>query len=80
MHASFAKKKKLEVINSNSLSLRPDSLVHSILKLDIVFVRHISRYFINLTGQEFPLKTNGELVEILKTLNGSNVVMGNSAQ
>ena len=34
-------------------------------------------YFINLTGQEFPLKTNWELVRILKALNGSNVISGN---
>ncbi|CAG5133381.1 unnamed protein product, partial [Candidula unifasciata] len=32
------------------------------------------RYFINLTGQEFPLKTNLQLVRILKALNGANVV------
>ena len=32
------------------------------------------KYFINLTGQEFPLKTNWELVQILKALNGTNIV------
>ncbi|CAL1539265.1 unnamed protein product, partial [Lymnaea stagnalis] len=32
------------------------------------------KYFINLTGQEFPLKTNLQIVKILKALNGSNVV------
>lgn len=32
------------------------------------------KYFINLTGQEFPLKTNLQLVQILKALKGSNVV------
>ncbi|XP_053400630.1 N-acetyllactosaminide beta-1,6-N-acetylglucosaminyl-transferase-like [Mercenaria mercenaria] len=32
------------------------------------------KYFINLTGQEFPLKTNYELVQILKAYNGSNDV------
>lgn len=32
------------------------------------------KYFINLTGQEFPLKTNYELVKILKVYNGSNDV------
>ena len=32
------------------------------------------KYFINLTGQEFPLKTNYELVKILKAYNGSNDV------
>ncbi|XP_059145298.1 beta-1,3-galactosyl-O-glycosyl-glycoprotein beta-1,6-N-acetylglucosaminyltransferase-like [Physella acuta] len=34
------------------------------------------RYFINLTGQEFPLRTNYELVKILRALNGSNDVTG----
>ena len=43
-----------------------------------MYVYHFfCRYFINLTGQEYPLKTNGELVEILKTLNGSNIIHGN---
>ncbi|KAF5397640.1 Beta-1 3-galactosyl-O-glycosyl-glycoprotein beta-1 6-N-acetylglucosaminyltransferase [Paragonimus heterotremus] len=31
-------------------------------------------YWINLTGQEVPLKTNWELVTALKILNGSNIV------
>ena len=30
------------------------------------------KYFINLTGQEFPLKTNYELVQILKAFKGAN--------
>ncbi|XP_050399011.2 beta-1,3-galactosyl-O-glycosyl-glycoprotein beta-1,6-N-acetylglucosaminyltransferase isoform X2 [Patella vulgata] len=34
------------------------------------------RYFINLTGQDFPLKTNLELVQILKSLRGANLVDG----
>nr|KAG5703704.1 hypothetical protein BaRGS_022993 [Batillaria attramentaria] len=34
------------------------------------------RYFINLTGQEFPLKTNKELVTILKALKGANDITG----
>ena len=34
------------------------------------------RYFINLTGQEFPLKTNWEIVEILKIFNGANNMEG----
>ncbi|KAF8563984.1 hypothetical protein P879_09430 [Paragonimus westermani] len=33
-------------------------------------------YWINLTGQEFPLRTNRELVTALKLLNGSNVIDG----
>ena len=32
------------------------------------------KYFINLTGQEFPLKTNLDLVRILKGYNGANDV------
>ncbi|CAL8085953.1 unnamed protein product [Calicophoron daubneyi] len=32
------------------------------------------KYLINLTGQEFPLRTNWELVVALKALNGSNLV------
>ncbi|KAI8782803.1 beta-1,3-galactosyl-O-glycosyl-glycoprotein beta-1,6-N-acetylglucosaminyltransferase-like isoform X1 [Biomphalaria glabrata] len=36
--------------------------------------RYSWKYFINLTGQEFPLKTNLQIVKILKALNGSNVV------
>ncbi|OWF50253.1 beta-1,3-galactosyl-O-glycosyl-glycoprotein beta-1,6-N-acetylglucosaminyltransferase 3-like [Mizuhopecten yessoensis] len=30
------------------------------------------KYYINLTGQEFPLRTNLEIVRILKSLNGAN--------
>ncbi|XP_071078756.1 beta-1,3-galactosyl-O-glycosyl-glycoprotein beta-1,6-N-acetylglucosaminyltransferase-like [Haliotis cracherodii] len=36
------------------------------------------RYFINLTGQEYPLKTNLEIVRILKIMNGANIVDANS--
>uniref|UniRef100_A0A0X3NXN1 Beta-1,3-galactosyl-O-glycosyl-glycoprotein beta-1,6-N-acetylglucosaminyltransferase n=1 Tax=Schistocephalus solidus TaxID=70667 RepID=A0A0X3NXN1_SCHSO len=32
------------------------------------------KYLINLTGQELPLKTNLELVQALRMLNGSNIV------
>jgi hypothetical protein len=34
------------------------------------------KYFINLTGQEFPLKTNWQIVRILKALNGANNIAG----
>ena len=34
------------------------------------------KYFINLTGQEFPLKTNLELVKILQAMQWANVVDG----
>ncbi|KAF6773140.1 hypothetical protein AHF37_08050 [Paragonimus kellicotti] len=33
-------------------------------------------YWINLTGHEFPLRTNWELVTALKLLNGSNMIAG----
>lgn len=36
------------------------------------------KYYINLTGQEFPLKTNLEIVEILKTMQGANIADGTS--
>ena len=34
------------------------------------------KYFINLSGQMFPLHTNAELVKILKVYNGANDVEG----
>ncbi|XP_025105616.1 beta-1,3-galactosyl-O-glycosyl-glycoprotein beta-1,6-N-acetylglucosaminyltransferase-like [Pomacea canaliculata] len=34
------------------------------------------KYFINLTGQEFPLKTNLEIVRILTAYNGANDIEG----
>ena len=34
------------------------------------------KYFINLTGQEYPLKTNYELVQILKRYKGANDIAG----
>jgi len=34
------------------------------------------KYFINLTGQEFPLQTMWDLVKILKTFNGTNDIEG----
>ena len=36
------------------------------------------RYFINLTGREFPLRTNLELVRILKAYNGANDIDGSA--
>jgi len=40
------------------------------------YYRRQFRYFINLTGQEFPLRTNLELVRIARIFNGSNDVAG----
>jgi len=34
------------------------------------------KYFINLVGRDFPLRTNAQLVEILKAYNGSNDIRG----
>jgi len=34
------------------------------------------QYFINLTGQEFPLKTNWDIVKILKVFRGANNIEG----
>ena len=50
----------------------------SVLQAEIICMEELYKYkwkyFINLTGQEFPLKTNWELVQILKTYNGANDV------
>ena len=52
---------------------------YSVLEPDILCMEALLKYrkwkyFINLTGQEFPLKTNWELVQILKALKGTNIV------
>jgi len=38
------------------------------------------KYFINLTGQEFPLQTNWQIVRILKIFNGANNLEGTVAR
>ena len=53
----------------------------SLLTAELVCMKHLWkagrwRYFINLTGQEFPLKTNLEIVRILSVMDGANVVYG----
>lgn len=54
----------------------------SVLEPELVCMKRLLRrskkwkYFINLTGQEFPLKTNWQIVRILKTFNGSNNMEG----
>ena len=53
----------------------------SILGAELVCMKHLWksrkwRYYINLTGQEFPLKTNLEIVRILSVMDGANVVYG----
>ena len=53
---------------------------YTVLEPELVCMRDLLKYkwkyFINLTGQEFPLKSNWELVKILKTYNGTNDVEG----
>ncbi|KAL4219083.1 hypothetical protein ACF0H5_021666 [Mactra antiquata] len=44
--------------------------------MDDLYKKGYWKYFINLTGQEFPLKTNLELVKILTAMEGANVVEG----
>ncbi|XP_059144081.1 beta-1,3-galactosyl-O-glycosyl-glycoprotein beta-1,6-N-acetylglucosaminyltransferase-like [Physella acuta] len=53
----------------------------SVLEPELICMKQLWRYtkwkyFINLTGQEFPLKTNAQLVKILKAYNGANDVEG----
>ncbi|KAH9504511.1 Beta-1,3-galactosyl-O-glycosyl-glycoprotein beta-1,6-N-acetylglucosaminyltransferase [Bulinus truncatus] len=53
----------------------------SVLKVELLCMEELWKYtswkyFINLAGQEFPLKTNFELVKILKAFNGANSVIG----
>ncbi|VDK34959.1 unnamed protein product [Dibothriocephalus latus] len=52
---------------------------YTVLEQELVSARMLLqagkwRYLINLTGQEMPLKTNLELVQALRMLNGSNIV------
>ena len=53
----------------------------SVLEADLICMDQLLRqkswkYFINLTGQEFPLRTNSELVAILKSYRGANDIRG----
>ncbi|XP_059144082.1 beta-1,3-galactosyl-O-glycosyl-glycoprotein beta-1,6-N-acetylglucosaminyltransferase-like [Physella acuta] len=53
----------------------------SVLEPELMCMKQLWRYtkwkyFINLTGQEFPLKTNAQLVKILKAFKGANDVTG----
>ncbi len=45
---------------------------------DLLWKNSSWRYVINLTGQEFPLKTNLEMVKILQIYNGANDIEGKS--
>ncbi|CAH8661492.1 unnamed protein product [Heterobilharzia americana] len=52
---------------------------YSVLEADLICAKLLLKYgknwkyFINLTGHEFPLRTNWELVKALKALNGLNI-------
>ena len=50
-----------------------------LLCMELLYRNRKWKYFINLTGEEFPLKTNYELVQILKAYNGANDVDGSFA-
>ena len=58
----------------------------SVLEPDLICMEELLhrnkkwKYFINLTGQEFPLRTNYELVRILKAYNGANDIEGTIKQ
>ena len=58
------------------------SILHSILGCmkDLVASSRSWKYYMNLAGQEFPLKTNLQLVRILKLLNGANLIDGSEKQ
>ena len=71
---------------NNVFVLQPSIAVHwghfSVLEAELMCMKQLLRrskhwkYFINLTGQEFPLKTNWQIVRILKAFNGSNNMEG----
>jgi len=65
----------------SSRSIQVHWATFSVLEPELVCMRDLWsyprwRYFINLTGQEWPLKTNGDLVKILTAYNGGNDVEG----
>ena len=65
----------------SSRSVKVQWATFSVLEPELVCMKDLWRYtrwryFINLTGQEWPLKTNGDLVKILKAYNGGNDVEG----
>lgn len=68
----FVLSQQVDVVWGNYSVLEPEILcMEALLKFSKKW-----KYFINLTGQEFPLKTNYELVQILKSFNGSNHAEG----
>ncbi|XP_061162248.1 beta-1,3-galactosyl-O-glycosyl-glycoprotein beta-1,6-N-acetylglucosaminyltransferase-like [Saccostrea echinata] len=65
----FVVEKRLNVVYASYAHMQSDLQCMEILskKSKIKW-----KYYINLTGQEFPIKTNLEIVEILSSLNGAN--------
>ena len=64
-------------VTSHSVDVRWGKF--TVLEPELICMKELWRYrkwkyFINLTGQEFPLKTNLDLVRILKAYNGANDV------
>lgn len=64
-------------ISSKSYDVKWGQL--SVLQADLICMKDLLKYkkwkyFINLTGQDFPLKTNLDIVRILKAFNGANDV------
>ncbi|XP_046544409.1 beta-1,3-galactosyl-O-glycosyl-glycoprotein beta-1,6-N-acetylglucosaminyltransferase 3-like [Haliotis rubra] len=65
-------------LSSSSVDVRWGEF--SVLEPELVCIRDLLKhnrkwkYFINLTGQEFPLKTNYQLVKILRAYSGANDV------
>ena len=57
----------------------------SILEAELICMEQLWKvtgwkYYINLVGQEFPLKTNLEVVKILKAMDGANVIYGSKTR
>ena len=65
---------RLDVINWGDSSVL--SPVLNCMRDLVTYFRGRWKYFINLTGQEFPLRSNYELVRIAKIFNGSNDITG----
>ena len=58
---------------------------YTVLEPDLICMEQLWKYkdwfyFINLTGEEFPLRTNLELVRIFKILDGANAVAAQTRQ
>ena len=71
-HNVFLVSRPVDVIYNHFSRLEADmNCMEDLLHHDINW-----KYFINLPNTEFPLKSNGEIVKILKIYNGSNDIEG----